>query len=118
MPAQIGRCIGWLKVPDMRVVPDEIIDAPGLAFPFRILPWLADRRSVFEPWQFCGDLFQLVPVAELMPMAGAVYAKQAVLSRHGRAARFPILINSADVADIGRNAGHGGQQEVILPATA
>jgi hypothetical protein len=116
--AEIGGGVFGAKVPDFDVFADEVVDAADFATPVGIFPGTADGGNVFQPGSFVGDFLKFVAVAEFMGEAGTLDAKETMLSGHGRAALLPILINRADIADVRRDTGDGGKQEMIFAAAA
>ncbi len=86
--------------------------------PIGVAPGTTDGRDIFQPRGFGGDFFEFIAITKFMDVAGALHAEEAMLSGHGCAAFFPILIKRADVADVGSDTGDGGEEQVIFAATA
>src|SRR5208283_3257586 len=49
-------------------------------------------------------------------VAGTLHAEEAMLAGHGCTSLFPILINRADIADVGSDSGDGGEEQMIFAA--
>ena len=118
MAAEVGGGVGGGKIPEFDVFADKVVCAASFALPVGIVPGAADGRDVFQPGDFGGDFFEFSAITKFVGVAGALHAKEAMLTGHGCAALFPILINRADVADIGSDAGDGGEEKMIFAAAA
>src|SRR5580698_2844392 len=116
--AEVAGGVGGLEIPFVGVFADEVVDAPGFAVPVGVFPRAADRRDIFKPGNFGGDAFEFFAVAEFPRAAAALEAVELVVTGHGAVAFLPILIQGADVADEGRDAGDGGEQQVVGAAAA
>lgn len=118
MAAEVGGGVGRRKIPDFDVFADEVVDATEFAMPVGIVPWAADGRDVFQPGRFGGDFSEFIAITKFMDVAGTLHAEEAMLAGHRCAASFPILVKRADVADIGSDAGDGGDKQMIFAAAA
>jgi hypothetical protein len=78
----------------------------------------ADGRDVFQPGRFGGDFLEFIAITKFMDVAGALHAEEAMLAGHGCAAFFPVLMERADVADVGSDSGDGGEEQMIFTAAA
>src|SRR5689334_9819097 len=101
MTTEVAGSVLGRKIPDFDVFANEVVNAAEFAMPGGIVPGSADGWDVFQPRDFGGDLFEFFAITKFVGVAGALQAEEPVLTGHGAAALFPILINRADVADIG-----------------
>jgi hypothetical protein len=118
MSAEVGGGVGGCEIPEFGVFADEVVDTAQFAVPVGIVPGAADGGDIFQPGDFGGNFFEFIAITKFVDVAGAVHAEEAMLAGHGRAALFPILINRADVTDVGSDAGDGGEEEMIFAAAA
>ena len=116
--AEVGGGVGGREIPDFDVFADEVVDATAFALPVEVVPGAADGRDVFQPGDFSRDFFEFIAITKFVNVAGALHAEEAMVAGHGCATLFPILINRADVADIGSDAGDGGEEEMVFAAAA
>ena len=116
--AQVRGRFFRAEIPKFNIFSDEVVGAAGFAMPARIVPRTADRRNVFQPRRFGRKHLEFLTIAKFMSLAGALDAEQAVFARHRGAPVFPIPVDSADVADIGRDSGHGSDEQVVLATAA
>lgn len=118
MAAEVGGGVGGRKIPDIDVFADEVVNAAEFALPAGVVPGAADGGDVLQPGYFGGDFLQFIAITKFVDMTGALHAEQAMLPGHGCAALFPILIDRANVADVGSDAGDGGEKEMVFAAAA
>src|ERR1700737_3598219 len=64
MPAEVPRSRLRPQTPLIDVISNQIVDAPGLAFPGGVLPGATDRRDEGKPWNLRRDSLQLITIAE------------------------------------------------------
>ncbi len=118
MATEIGGGVGGREIPDFNVLSDQVVDAASFALPVRVVPGTADRRDVFQPGGFGSDFFEFIAITKFVDVAGPLHTEEAMLAGHGCATFFPILIDRADVADVGSDSCDGGEEEMILAAAA
>src|ERR1700742_2303332 len=111
--AEVAGGVGGLEIPFVGILPDEIVDTAGFTVPSCVFPWAADGGDVFEPRDFGGDAFELFAITEFPGAAAALKTEKLVIAGHGAVALFPVLIKSAHVADERRDAGDGGEAQMI-----
>ena len=107
---QVGGGVFGAEIPEFEVFADEVVGAAEFTMPIGIFPGAADGGDIGEPGGFGGDPFEFLAIAEFMGKAGTVNTEEAMLAGHGRAALLPVLIYSADVADVGGDAGDGAKR--------
>ena len=118
MAAEVSGGIRRGKIPHFNIFADEVVNAAEFAAPIGVVPGTADRGNVFQPGGFGGDFFQLIAITKFVGVAGTLHAEKAMLAGHERATFFPVLIQSANVADVGSDSGDGGEEQVIFAAAA
>jgi len=97
---------------------EAIISSAGLARPTRVFSGTAHRGDIFEPGCFRRNFLQLFAITKLPRPARALKTIKLVAAGHGAVAAFPVAIKRSNVADKRRDAGDGGNQEVVGAAAA
>lgn len=116
--AEVSGGVCGREIPEFDVFADEVVGTAEFALPAGIVPGTADGGDVLQPGGFGGDFFNFIAITKFVDVAGAVHAEEVMLAGHGCAALFPILIDRADVTDIGSDAGDGSEKQVILAPAA
>ena len=118
MSAEVGGGVCGREIPNFNVLSDQVVCAASFAMPVDVIPGAADGRDILQPGNFGGNFFEFIAITKFVDVTRALHAKEAMLAGHGCAALFPILINRADIADIGSDAGDGGEEKMIFAAAA
>jgi hypothetical protein len=118
MTTEVSGGVSRGKIPNFNIFADKVVNAAEFAAPVGVVPGTADRGNVFQPGRFGGDFFQFIAIAKFVGVAGTLHAEEAMLAGHGCATFFPVLIQRANVADIGSNSGDGGEEQMIFSAAA
>ena len=118
MAAEVSGGVRRGKIPHFNIFADEVVNAAEFAMPAGVVPGTADRGNVFQPGGFGGDFFQFIAIAKFVGVAGTLHAEKAMFAGHGCATFFPVLIQRADVTDVGSVSGDGGDEQMIFTAAA
>ena len=76
MAAEMRHALCRISEPLIGVLPDDVVHPADLAGPAGVVPRPAHGRHVDQPWEFTRELHELVVVAELRGLAGALDQEQ------------------------------------------